>query len=296
MIDNHVFEERFEMNDRSGTAGGRARMGRRIFPAAVALSVLGTAGPAAAQTDYYNTDAGRPVRIEDAYPVERYAFEAQVAPLRMERGDAGGYHWEFEPELAYGILPHMQLELGLPLVLLDAADDRGRFGVAGIHLSALYNLNTETRTLPALAIAGSAALPVGAFAPDRVYPTVKGIATRTFRFARFHVNGEYTFGDAPAADASAGEATRWMAGVAVDRTFPLRSMLLIADVFAEEPLHDGGELAWTAEAGLRYQLDPYFALDAGVGRRLTGDEQAWFVTFGAARAFAIRSLIPVARR
>lgn len=33
------------------------------------------AGSAAAQTDYYNTDAGRPVHIEDAYPVERHAFE-----------------------------------------------------------------------------------------------------------------------------------------------------------------------------------------------------------------------------
>ncbi|MBW3554063.1 MAG: transporter [Gemmatimonadetes bacterium] len=284
------------MIDWSGTVGERGRLGRRIFRAAVALSLLGIAGPAGAQTDYYNTDTGRPVRIEDAYPVERYAFEAQVAPLRLERSDAGEYHWEIEPELAYGIFPHMQVELGLPLVFLDAADDRGRFGIAGIHLSALYNLNAETRTLPGLAVAGSAALPIGAFAPDRVYPAVKGIATRTFRFARFHLNGEYTFGSAPAEGVSVGEVTRWMAGLAVDRTFPLRSALLIADVFAEEPMHDGGALEWTAEAGLRYQLDPFFALDAGVGRRLTGDEQGWFVKFGAARAFGVRSLIPVSRR
>ena len=38
-----------------------------------------------AQTDYYNTDAGRPVTVEDAFPVERYAFELQAAPLRLER-------------------------------------------------------------------------------------------------------------------------------------------------------------------------------------------------------------------
>ena len=30
---------------------------------------------ARAQTDYYNTDAGRPVRIEDAYTLERRGFE-----------------------------------------------------------------------------------------------------------------------------------------------------------------------------------------------------------------------------
>src|SRR5687768_12500423 len=76
----------------------------------LALSVIGhVPPPALAQTDYYNIDSGRPVQIEDAYPVERHAFEAQIAPLRMERRDDGAYHWEFEPELGYGILPGTQL-------------------------------------------------------------------------------------------------------------------------------------------------------------------------------------------
>src|SRR5919112_644746 len=43
---------------------------------------------ATAQTDYRNLDAGRPVVTEDAYPVERYAFELR-APYRFE-ADAGG--------------------------------------------------------------------------------------------------------------------------------------------------------------------------------------------------------------
>jgi hypothetical protein len=43
-----------------------------VLVSLAALSAIpGTAG---AQTDYYNTDAGRPLRIEDAYPTERYAF------------------------------------------------------------------------------------------------------------------------------------------------------------------------------------------------------------------------------
>jgi hypothetical protein len=252
--------------------------------------------PLAAQTDYYNTDAGRPVRIEDAYPVERYAFEAQVAPLRLERSDAGTYHWEIEPELAYGIFPHTQVEVGLPLLFRDAGGTGEEFGLAGIDVSVLHNLTVETRTLPAFAVAASVALPVGNFAPDRVYPSVKAIATRTFSFARIHANGEYSFGSAPDDDVEVGEASRWMAGVAVDKTFPLRSALLIADVFAEQPLHDGEDLEWTAEAGMRYQLNPFFALDAGIGRRLTGEERGWFLTLGAARAFAVRSLIPVRSR
>lgn len=272
------------------TAAGR-RPWHAVRLVGAVLGMLGSAAPLAAQTDYYNTDAGRPVRIEDAYPVERYAFEAQVAPLRLERADDGAYHWEFEPELAYGIFPYAQLEIGFPLAWRDEAGARS-FGLSGIDVSALYNLNVETRTLPAFAIAAGALIPVGNFAPDRVYPSVKGIATRTFGFARFHANGEYAFGSAPGEGTDTGEASRWMAGVAVDKTFPLRSLLVIADVFAEQPLHEGDDLEWTVEAGARYQLNPYFALDAGIGRRLTGHEPGWFVTFGAARAFALRSLMP----
>ncbi|MBA3405624.1 MAG: hypothetical protein H0U13_13250, partial [Gemmatimonadaceae bacterium] len=58
-----------------------------------------------AQTDYYNTDAGRPVQIEDAYATERYAFELKLAPVRLERAIGGVYNFGIEPEIAYGILP-----------------------------------------------------------------------------------------------------------------------------------------------------------------------------------------------
>lgn len=269
---------------------------RSIPAGAAAAAALALGVPAHAQTDYYNTDAGRPVRIEDAYPVERYAFEAQVAPLRLERAGGGAYHWEFEPELAYGIFPRTHVEVGLPLAFRDGGEAKDGFGLAGVGVSVLHNLNVETRTLPALALAAEAVLPVGGFAPDRVYPSVKGIATRTYGFARFHANGRYTFGPSPGEGVEVGEASRWMAGVAVDRTFPLRSALVIADLFAERPLHEGDDLEWTAEVGTRYQLDPFFSLDAGIGRRLTGGEPGWFVTFGAARAFAVRSLIPVPGR
>jgi hypothetical protein len=256
-------------------------MRKRNFAALAAVLALGA--PAAAQTDYYNTDKGRPVQIEDAAPVERYAFELQLAPVRLERESGGTYRWEIAPEIAYGIAPRTQLEVGFPLAFVDAGDDGRAEGLAGIEIGALHNLNLETRTLPALALAGEVLLPVGGLAPDETYASVKGIATRTFSWARFHVNGQ---------DA-AGEASRWMAGVAVDRTFPLRSLLVTADVFAEQPLVEDDELRWTAEAGFRYQTSPQFNIDFGVGRRFAGGEQGWFLTFGAAHAFAVRSLLPM---
>ena len=87
------------------------------------------------------------------------------------------------------------------------------------------------------------------------------------------------------------ELSRWMAGLAVDRAFPLRSLLLTADVFAEQPITRDAALAWTAEAGLRYQTSPQVNVDFGLGRRFAGEEPAWFFTVGVAHAFALRSLL-----
>ncbi|HYH82407.1 MAG TPA: hypothetical protein VEX86_21630 [Longimicrobium sp.] len=267
-------------------------MSKRTIAALAATALaFGAAVPAAAQTDYYNTDAGRPIRVEDAYPTERYAFELQVAPLRLERERGGAYNWELAPEIAYGILPRTQVEVGFPLRFLDPGGEGDVRGLAGIEIAALHNLNVETTTLPAFALAADVLLPVGGLGPDRAYTTGKAIATRTFSFARFHANAQYTLGAAPGAGEQAGEASRWMAGLAVDRTFPLRSLLATADVFAEQPLDDGAALAWTAEAGVRYQLSPQLNVDLGVGRRFTGGDEGWFFTFGTARAFGLRSLI-----
>jgi hypothetical protein len=269
---------------------------------AVTFSVIPLAFPtvAAAQTDYFNTDVGRPITIEDAYAVERYAFDIELAPFRLERLRGGIYRWGLEPELAYGILPRTQLEIGFPLAFTDFGASRRRGGLEGIDVSVLHNLNIET-AIPAISVAADVLIPAGGLAPDRAYASAKGIMTRTYRRLRFHINGRYTFGAAPDQDGSDANGTiglndselsRWLGGVAVDRTFPLKSLLITGEVFARQPIHADENVEWNAGAGIRYQLDPFFALDAGVGRRLTGSDRAWFVTFGLARAFAIRSLMP----
>ena len=281
------------MEGRTGAGGWHERW--RWFRRATGwmLVLLCSAGPLAAQKDYYNTDRNRPVRIEDAYPTERYALELKVAPLRLERESGGLYHWELEPEVAYGILPRTSLELGVPIAFLDAgdADDRTS-GVAGLHLSAFHNLNIETRTLPALGVRADLSLPVGSLGGNHTYGALTGIATRTFTWARVHVNGQYTVGPTSDADAGSGAAgSRWLAGVAADRSFPLDALLLIGEVYARRPLADGADLDWHAAGGIRYQLNPYLALDAGLGTRLNGSGQ-WYVTLGTASHVGIRALMP----
>src|SRR5688572_27860513 len=185
---------RFRLTRASGVRTHRSQSG--ILPALGIAAALFAAAPLLpAQTDYYNTDAGRPLRIEDAAAVELRAFEIQAAPLRLERSRAGAYHWGIEPEIAYGILPRTSVEIGVPFAFIDHGAERSS-GLSGIHLSAFHNLNTET-SIPALAVSAAVLLPVGALAPDETYASIKGILTRTFTWARFHVNGEYTFGSRP---------------------------------------------------------------------------------------------------
>ncbi|MFN2399352.1 MAG: hypothetical protein ABR543_12020, partial [Gemmatimonadaceae bacterium] len=158
--------------------------------------------------------------------------------------------------------------------------------------------------LPALGIVGQVLAPVGELAPDKTYSSVKGIATRTFKWARFHVNGRYTFSNSPdtvpgddsANGVGAIEVSRWLAGIAVDRTYPLSSRLITAEVYAEQPIHDASDVEWNVGAGIRQQVAPQFALDGGIGRRLTGLDRSWFATFGLAYAFGVRGLIPISGR
>jgi hypothetical protein len=268
------------------------------------LASLGIAGviaclsalPVSAQTDYYNTDRGRPIQIEDAYTTERHAFELKLAPVRLERSNGGTYDWGVEPELAYGILPRTQVEIGVPIAYVDLGAGGHRSGVAGVDLSLMHNLNVESRTLPALGLRADVLAPVGPLAPDRAYASLTGMATRTYSWMRFHLNGQYTFGAEPTAAARtvtrALDQSRWLAGVAADKTFPLSSVLLTGELFAQQPLASSLPVEYTVGTGVRYQWSPTLALDAGLGRRLTGVDKAWYVTFGTAYAFALASLIP----
>jgi hypothetical protein len=274
-------------------SGPNRRLGRRWGQAlgVIAVAVAVAAGGAHAQTDFYNTSVGRPLRIEDASPVEYRAIEIDVAPLRFERGRGAMNHWSLHPETALGILPRTQIQIGLPLVYADATG-ASSLGVAGLEFSVLHALNAET-SIPALAIAAELRLPVGSLAGGDTYGTFKGIMTRTLPWARFHANAQVTVGpslrsnETQAVSAGGSDVSRWLAGVAVDKTFPLRSLLVSAEAFAERPVADDASVAWSAGTGVRYQLTPRWAFDGGLGRRLSGDDRVWYVTFGSAFALGL---------
>lgn len=72
----------------------------------------------------------------------------------------------------------------------------------------------------------------------------------------------------------------WTAGLAIDRTFPLQSLVVIADVFTQKYNGIGRDPDWTAELGARKQVTRALVVDGAVGRLFTGESRAWFVTFG----------------
>jgi len=267
------------------------RPGRRRIAFAVALA-LSAARTLDAQTDFYNTSVGRPIRIEDAVPVEYRAVELNLAPVRLDFMGQETRLWSLHPEVTIGILPRTQLQLAMPLAYVDAPETSTR-GVAGLDVSVLYALNMET-SIPALGVAGDLALPVGPLGGTSTYGTVKGIVTRTLPWARFHGNAQFTAGPSTSLDDATSTAndgrdlSRWLAGIAVDKTFAFHSLLVTAESFAEQPIDRGSSVAWSVGAGLRYQLDPRWSMDAGVGRRFSGDDRAWYVTFGSAFSLGLR--------
>lgn len=289
----------------------------------IALGFCLTAGSAAAQDEYRNLEAGRPIRVSDATPTERYALDLDLTTLRLERLSLGRYRLQYEPRIAYGILPRTEISVRLPTFFRERSITPRR-GVAGLGIGGETQLVQEGLHFPAIGLSAEAFIPTGPNALKTSY-SAKGLLTRSFTAGRIHLNAGYgTFyvRAAPAGGilappvidgpctfqvpesgitirAMCGSATyqasvaasqaadggiitkyRWNAGAGIDKTFPLRSLLIAADVFVDK--YDGidRDAEWIAEGGLRKQLNQLLVADAAFGRRFTGISKAWFVTAG----------------
>lgn len=241
-----------------------------------------------AQIDYRNLEDDRPTRIEDAYPIERHAFELML-PWRYERESGGNVH-SFTPELSYGLLPNLQAGIKLPLAGADDGTERV-WGMAGLKVFSLYNLNTESRSLPAVSLRAEGAFPVGGLAGEGTRVTLKGILTRSWGVTRLHANGAYTLGDDALPAAATEPAARWWYGLAVDRTLYRKSTLVVAELYSLKE-RDDAAVEVNVSLGVRRQLSPVHVIDLGVARRLSDAGPDLELTLGVSRAFAIAGLLP----
>jgi hypothetical protein len=166
----------------------RAAMSRAASSRSVYIVLLLIARSLPAQTGYYNLDAGRPTRVEDAIPTELREIELQFLPVRAERVGDGTERIRFEPKIAYGAFSRTEIEVRAPIMDLRANSSPETIGLASIGVGALHALNTETSTLPALALAGEMVFPAGSLSAPIGSYSLKALATKTLPFARLHLN------------------------------------------------------------------------------------------------------------
>ena len=262
----------------------------------LAAAVILAAGPGAglaAQIDYRNLDDDRPVRIEDAYPAERYAFEFLV-PYSYARDRSGAVIQAWVLELEYGIFRTAQVGLKAPLAAVRAGGTTTT-GLSGLRAFALYNFTTEGPVLPAIALRADAAFPVGSLGGDETQVAIKGILTRSWGPTRLHLNGAVRVAGGDASSAAVEGVENWWYGAAVDRTLFRQSVLLVGEVYALREAR-GAPAQVNASLGLRWQWRPTRVLDVGIARRLReGLGPDYAVTIGISNAFAIAGLMPRGR-
>lgn len=254
--------------------------------------VMMFAQAAAAQADYRNLDAGRPIAVEDAQPVEFRAIEFQFTVPRFTRERSGHWHYGFETEFKWGIFKDTQVGVTTDTVVArDGADTV--FSSRDVQIHALYNFNQETRRMPAIAIRPELIIGTGGLGSRHEHGALKLIVSKTIRRNRLHFNGSYTVGPAEQAGRGGDLVSRFFYGAAYERTLPLKFLVLVADAYARKPIdHSSTEVVF--EFGTRVQLSPTWVLDAGVAtgqlRPSVGPDVGF--TFGLGRSFSFRGLFP----
>lgn len=268
---------------------------KRICSPGILIAVLimvALASPAWAQADYRNLDAGRPIAVEDAQPVEFRALEFQFTVPRFARARSGHWHYGFETEFKWGAFKDTQVGVTSETVVAREAGDTV-FTSREVQIHALYNFNQETRRMPAVAIRPELIIGTGGLGSQHEHGALKVIVSKTIRQNRLHFNGSYTAGPTEQTGRGGDLVSRFFYGAAYERTLPLKFLVLVADVYARKPIdHSPTEVVF--EFGTRVQLSPTWVLDAGVAtgqlRPSVGPEVGF--TFGLSRSFSFRGLFP----
>ena len=151
------------------------------------------------------------------------------------------------------------------------------FPAARVHLNGSYG--TFSIRIPVPPAGSTAIIPPVVDGPCTVSPANEALSARMVCMVP-------TTGPSVGTSATAvlkpgiNTSTHWLAGIGADKAFPLRSILIVGDVFAEQYENIGRPTDWTAELGGRTQISPRLVADMSLGRHFSGVSPSWFVTFG----------------
>ena len=234
--------------------------------------------------DHDNLDLNRPTQMEDAYPIAKGEIAVEGGGRFFDRRQ-GRTRFAFQPQVLYGAFYNTQLEVGGDL-LTEPTSIVGAEKSGDLRVGALYNFNTETLSLPAMALKLDLEFPTGVRSRG-VDGTLAGILTRSFGRLRTHLNAGYTVvGSARGAERNG--LYRLVAGVSYPLGYPMRYReTLIADVFTRQSELSGGRNPTGVEVGLRHQFSSRIVLDGGIGTEFAGppDRSAVFGTVGLSFGF-----------
>src|SRR5712692_5226790 len=235
---------------------------RRVAISFCMALLAGLSANAAYAIDHDNLDEGRPLRIEDAYPIAsgEWAVEMGAGLSAQRKSRTRGF---FPIEVLYGLAPNLQMSLGTTL-FTDPRQIEGQTKSGDLQLSGLYNFNQETLSLPALGMRVTVNTPTG-ISSSGVDVRVKGLATKSFGRLSVHFNPAYEVlsGTQPFARDGRYEL---VLGASYPVGAPKHTLTtLLGDVFTQQAPRRGDPQIAGVEMGVRHQWTPWTVLDAGLG-------------------------------
>lgn len=242
------------------------------------LSVLLSAQFVQAQTDHVNLEEGLPTSLEDAYPTAYRNREVQFF-TRYERMRDGSDRVTLNPRFEFGPFRNAQVSIEAPFY--TGSGDKTNSG--DVRVEALYNFNTESRKLPAFAIAGRITAPSGRDSRG-VDTAVKFIATKSIsnRFDRLHLNLELERNAGARFDE---RNTLYRAILGYSGRIGADTLFVADFVRRQERMR--GENSNIIEAGIRRQLNPLTVLTIGAGAGIGEQSPRFQISIGVQRSITI---------
>jgi hypothetical protein len=234
--------------------------------------------PAARASDVHDLQRGLPLEVEDTTTTEEGSFQVQ-ASARYERTNEGEDQLTVEPQLQYGLLPNLHVELSYPII----AGDADRSGSGDVTAAVLYNFLQEENARPALAVKAQVELPTGV-GSDGVDTDLRLLLTKTINEGesqdRVHLNAGWMHNAAADSDE---RQNRFIGVIGYSRKLSDQTVFL-ADLVREQQEQEGLD-STILEAGVLHQLNEKTTLAAGIGAGLGEDSPDVRITVGLQYSF-----------
>jgi len=262
---------------RKGSRGIGSATGVSACAAAMTMAAMAFA-PAARASDVHDLQRNLPLEVEDTTATEEGSLQVQ-ASARYERTHDGEDQLTVEPQLQYGLVPNVHVELSYPII----AGDADRTGSGDVTAAVFYNFLQEENARPALAVKAQVDLPTGV-GSDGVDTDLRFLLTKTLTENesqdRMHLNVDWIHNAAADNDE---RQNRFIGVVGYSRKLSDQTVFL-ADLVREQQDQEGLD-STILEAGLLHQLNDKVTLAAGIGAGLGEDSPDVRLTIGVQYSF-----------